>query len=235
MKLLNFKEIIDHIERHAPRVVETSFENWPPSLTRHVLAAPVVSVAIPPGQLARWLAENASYKANVRQAPTARRSGPEFEPLELPKGQRFFPKIGPVSFKEIPAFVDTSADEIDAVLPMMTRSLTDRMAAILHAFVFEGVATDLHFYPLQDFTQIGEARFQIDEAGEIRSARWISSGTLERTKQMNVALYDYGMEVANASGLSDCLLDISIQADGEETRYNVLEINPALPDFVGAH
>ncbi|MBY3066092.1 hypothetical protein HFO63_32455 [Rhizobium laguerreae] len=213
------------IEPWADDVIASSFENWPKELRVHALAEPLDAIPISAGDMRAVLSQNAQYRRflNISQ------------PVSLPSrgfGKKMegdaFPKIGPVSWKEISAFISVPLAAIDELMPVMLRGVTDRMAFILHAFVCRQVSTKLHVFPFVDLSKAFEVRFHIED-GEPVHAKWMNrSDRYVPPPGSGEKLSNFAANIAERVGIGYALLDLLLikGADGEAIK--VVEVNPIL-------
>ncbi|TCN33793.1 hypothetical protein [Sinorhizobium americanum] len=216
----------EQIERWADDIVASSFENWPEVLRSYALAEPLESKPISPADTQAVLSQNASYR---RFLNTAR-------PVELPsvhiaagpfKGD-FFPKLGPVSWKEHAAFLKIPYITLQHMLPTMLRGVTERMALILHAFVARQVPLQLHIFPFIDLSDSWEVRFRI-EAGEPIHARWQKRpGQSPPPKGSGEKLSIAAQQIVAQASIEWGLLDLVLLKSDDQLLVRVVEINPIL-------
>jgi len=215
----------ERIEPWADDVIASSFENWPKELRIHALAEPLVEIPMSANDIRTVLSHNPQYRRFLNRTQP--------EPLFTKSlGKKIegdaFPKIGPVSWKEISAFINVPLAAFDELLPMMLRSVTDRMAFVLHAFVVRQVPTNLHIFPFIDLGAAYEARFRI-ENGKPVHAKWINrDGRPGPPPGSGERLSLSAAEIASSTGIHHGLLDLLLmQEDGHE-RIKVVEVNPIL-------
>lgn len=216
------------IEPWSADIVGSSFENWPEELQTLALARPISSLQLSGLMLGAVLSQNGAYRAH-RRLP---------KPVELP-GLRtstkmcagdVFLKLGPVSWKEHAGFVRVSSELLDTMLPIMLRSITERMATVAYAFQVEQAPISIHVFPYIDLSNAWEARFTIED-GALVSARWtVPAQNGKPPAGMGSKLSGAAARIASASGLENALLDLVYQSDTEDGKIRVVEINPLVLD-----
>ncbi len=213
-------------ERHTDDIITTAFENWPPLYKEFALAHPVASLPLSSDEIEVVLRGN-SDRARWKQQAIAI---PEIalHTIEL-RGGRVFPKIGPVSWKEVPTFSIMELSEAAAMIPAMLASLTSRMAIILEAFVIGQVPTFLHFFPAVDLASHAELRVRVRD-GKMVDARWQS---VPQGVRPDVAIKERiistAAELCASSPLPSLLLDISVDCSDTTSPARLIEINPDIP------
>lgn len=213
------------IEPWADDVIASSPENWPKELRAYALAEPLAEIVISAGDMRAILSHNARYRRFLNLSKA--------DPLPPARiGEQMdgdgFPKIGPVSWKEISAFINVPFATLDDVIPLMLRGVTDRMAYVLHAFVYRQVSTKLHIFPFIELRNAFEARFRI-ENGEPVHAKWMNrsdramppAGSGER-------LSGFATKISEWAGIGHGLLDLVLLTGAQGEAIKVVEINPLL-------
>lgn len=215
------------LELYADDVVASSFENWPEELRRHALAEPLFSIVISPNDMRAVLSQNALYRRFLNT------SLPDVLTLEClidTVEGNCFPKIGPVSWKETSGFFCVPFAGVGELLPAMFRGVTNRMALVLHPFVYKQVSTRLHMFPFLDLSDSFEARFQIVD-GEPVNATWMnrmdnSSPPAGSGKKLSL----FAAEMADSAGIGNGLLDLVLIQGTDGEKIKVVEVNPIIDE-----
>lgn len=216
--------------KYADEIVATSFENWPEAHVEHALARPAISVAISTAELDQLLDGN-----ETRRAAGHRRAGALTVPSVLssppPAIDAFFPKLGPVSWKEVASLRSIPAEDAEMLLPVMFASITSRMAIILDAFVVTGAPTFLHLFPHIELSHFIEARMTIEKR-QVVAAKWqrLPHGIVpnERAK---AGLIDLATLLAQSASLPNMLIDLCFDTGTPNAAPRLLEINPDIPEL----
>lgn len=221
-----YAHMVSIAERHTDEIITTAFENWPPLYKEFALAHPVASLPLGVDDIEMVLRGN-SDRARLKQQAIAI---PEIaqRTIEL-SGGRVFPKIGPVSWKEVPTFSIMESSEAAAMIPAMLASVTSRMAIILEAFVIGRVPTFVHFFPAIDLASHAELRVRV-RAGKMVDARWQSVPSGVRPDfAIKERIISTAAELCPSSPLASLLLDLSVDCSNATSPARLIEINPDIP------
>lgn len=210
-------------EKYTDQIITTAFENWPPLYKEYALARPVASLPLSADDIEivlRGNSDRARWKQQAIAIPKFAQHTIEFY------GDRVFPKIGPVSWKEVPTFSIIESSDAVAMIPALLASVTSRMAIILEAFVIGQVPTFLHFFPAVDLASHAELRVRVRD-GKMVDARWQS---VPQGVRPDVAIKERIIRTAaklcSSSPLPSLLLDLSVDCSNATSPARLIEINP---------
>ncbi len=210
-------------ERHSDEIITTAFENWPPLYKEFALARPVASLPFSVDDIEMVLRGNSDRARWKQQAISI----PEIAQHTIKLlGGRVFPKIGPVSWKEVPTFSIMESSDAAAMIPAMLASVTSRMAIILEAFVIGRVPTFLHFFPAIDLASHAELRIRVRD-GKMVDARWQSVPSGVRPDfAIKERIINTAAKLCPSSPLPSLLLDLSVDCTNATSPARLIEINP---------
>ncbi len=216
------------LERAVDAIAETSFENWPPSARRRAFATPLLSIPIGPEILKGVLAINPSYRrlSGARETPRPAFDLSNAETINTD----FFPKFGPVSWKEIPAHTRLGPPRADLQLEQALGSITDRMSLILAPLAAQGIPTMLHAFPWLEISGLAEVRMTMID-GKLKRGKWLRrSPGMRPVEAMRAVCADTAREIASEFQTRNLEIDLCIT--NEETSFVVklIEVNPLIGD-----
>ncbi|TDK29604.1 hypothetical protein E2F50_22450 [Rhizobium deserti] len=225
----HYRELRSIVGRYDEAVVLTAFENWPAPYRERALAIPIHSLPVSLRGL------NAIVGQKSRSGmPCSSDDMPPFgfpRDFSIPSEQEIFPKIGPVSWKEVEAFRIMKAGDLEHCLPILLTSMTSRMRLILEPFISLGMPTFLHLFPAVNLTDFIEARLTVKER-QIVSARWqrLPEGFAPNQTQKQ-AVMELAIELAEESPISDMYIDLCIDVGSPDAPARLVEINPVMAEL----
>lgn len=216
------------LERAVDAIAETSFENWPAAARRCAFATPLVSIPIGPEVLNGLLAINPSYRrlSSARETPRPAVDLSKAEAIETD----FFPKFGPVSWKEIPAHTRLGPPRAGLQLEQALGSITDRMSLILAPLAAQGIPTMLHAFPWLEVSGLAEVRMTVVD-GALKRGKWqrCPSG-MRPTEAVHSICADVATEIASEFQARNLEIDLCIGDEGNSFVARLIEVNPSIDD-----
>lgn len=224
-----YRQLSSIVGRYDEAVVLTSFENWPVPYRDSALAIPMHSLPVSAGDL-EAIVRHQSGNNGLRSVDGRPVVFPAPD-LSIPSEQLLFPKIGPVSWKEVEAFRTIKAGDLEHCLPVLLTSMTSRMRLILEPFISLNMPTFLHLFPAMNLVDFIEARLTVRER-RIVSARWqrLPEGFAPNQRQKQ-AVMELSMDLVEDSPLSDLYIDLCIDVSRPDTPARLLEINPVMTEL----
>ncbi|MEN3794853.1 hypothetical protein [Fulvimarina sp. MAC3] len=210
-------------------IMASSFENWSEALTQVAFEVPIHSVLFGPSDLNRLLSSNANYASSFGRRPQSVDDRLAAILIDLPSEGHYFPKIGPVSWKERPEAYAVSGLRPFDRLALLASCITDRMAASLQIFVEAEVPTYLHFFPLRDMTMVPEARITV-RSGRVSHARWSRPAAARDYPGVRASLMSFARATSAEMPMSDVVLDLCIDDRSQNGEVRLIEFNPKLAE-----
>ena len=225
MNIEDFATHCELFETYAERVKSTAFENWHPAAVAAAVNAPYESIRIPAEILSDILSSNPNYRQHFDEKRP--KSSVELDhDVNIMGGRTYFPKIGPISWKEYPMLCEIPDKDLNMYLERLTRSITDRMAIILSAFSMSDTDTYLHLFPYEDFSNYFEVRFIVVE-GRLISGRWINVPEgADVNADFSRAMSKYAAALVSTCQFGTVQIDLCAPADQDQNSIKLLEINP---------
>lgn len=208
-------------------VVLSAYDRWPPELQACAFAPLEAALELSVDELVGILSWSRTYR-DLRRMPRPLPLTPLLERMgEIALPCACFPKLGPCSWKERPglAFVPPGAVNTDLVAAML-RCCTDRMAAILHAYVEESEPVQMMFFRHVDVDEGIEARLRHTSRGpQVLQAshgpRWRGVGQIE-------AWEPWVRRISAYIDFTRFDVDIVIRPAGLAPPVSIVDINPRM-------
>lgn len=215
------------LESAVDAIAETSFENWPNSARALAFAAPVLSTPLGPDVLNIVLSTNPNYRKLV-----AREGVPQRPRIEVMQDDDIaadvFPKIGPVSWKEVPLYTRLGPPGVELQWKAALGSITDRMSLILAPLAAQGIPTMLHAFPWRNISELAEVRMSVVE-GALKGGRWVRyPADIRPTEAMRAVCINVAREAASEFLTRSLEIDLCVGFRDGVVFAKLLEINPYL-------
>ena len=214
------------LESAVDAIAETSFENWPASATRRAFAAPLLSIRVGPEVLKGLLSVNPNYR-RLSGARETQRTAIDLSKAEAIKTD-FFPKFGPVSWKEVPAHTRLGPPHAALQLEQALGSVTDRMSLILAPLAAQGIPTMVHAFPWHDVSRLAEVRMTVVE-GMLARGKWQRCPPgVRRTEVVHAICAEVATEIASEFQTRNLEIDLCIGDEGGSFVVRLIEVNPLI-------
>ncbi|OLP42441.1 hypothetical protein [Rhizobium oryziradicis] len=207
----------------------TSYENWSPLYQNHALVEPEYSIPLSCSVISSTVGfGDADYKKNADNISII------WENMRIGRpsnSNNLFPKIGPVSWKEVPAFISVNAEELSCEIPFLFAAVTSRMKIILQPFIDLQIPTFLHLFPFVDFSRFMEVRMTVMD-GKVVDAQWqnIPKGTVPSQRCKDI-LAQLSVDLVRNSPMPNFYLDLCLDSRDANAKPRLVEFNPLIPEL----
>lgn len=229
MSNIDFKQL----EKWSDNIINTSYENWSEELYNYALHAPIFSISLSVNELECLALQNYSYRSFLNKNVK-----PAIPKIQLPKeieryDGSFFPKLGPVSWKEIPIWTCIESKMFSSIFPHMLASITDRLAGIIHIYLKQECSLNVHLFPYINIAEQGgkEVRIEIIN-GHIKRGHWlfdcVANLDTQEKRKVNSILLDLTEALVQNLQIKNAVLDLCLIERESAFDLKIIDINPIL-------